>query len=97
MTAAGYRSAEAQVHHLTSPLRAHGRKVGDADVINLWAGGTRWRRGTPPPRWWRSWTAGGAKHWRLMARAKVGNSYVPVTDYSNIYKVLVSFDREDNP
>jgi nitronate monooxygenase len=27
-----------QVHHLTSPLRAHGRKVGDADVINLWAG-----------------------------------------------------------
>lgn len=27
-----------QVHHLTSPLRAHGRKVGDEDVINLWAG-----------------------------------------------------------
>lgn len=27
-----------QVHHLTSPLRAHGRKVGDESVINLWAG-----------------------------------------------------------
>jgi nitronate monooxygenase len=27
-----------QVNHLTSPLRAHGRKVGDEDVINLWAG-----------------------------------------------------------
>jgi nitronate monooxygenase len=29
-----------QVNHLTSPLRAHGRKVGDEDVINLWAGET---------------------------------------------------------
>jgi nitronate monooxygenase len=27
-----------EVHHLTSPLRAHGRRVGDADLINLWAG-----------------------------------------------------------
>jgi nitronate monooxygenase len=27
-----------QVHHLTAPLRAHGRKTGDADLINLWAG-----------------------------------------------------------
>jgi nitronate monooxygenase len=27
-----------QVHHLTSPLRAHGRKTSDEDVINLWAG-----------------------------------------------------------
>ncbi len=27
-----------QVHHLTSPLRAHGRKVGDENVINLWSG-----------------------------------------------------------
>ena len=27
-----------EVSHLTAPLRAHGRKVGDADVINLWAG-----------------------------------------------------------
>jgi nitronate monooxygenase len=27
-----------QVHHLISPLRAHGRKTGDEDVINLWAG-----------------------------------------------------------
>jgi nitronate monooxygenase len=23
---------------VTAPLRAHGRKAGDADVINLWAG-----------------------------------------------------------
>jgi len=27
-----------EVNHLTSPLRAQGRRVGDADVINLWAG-----------------------------------------------------------
>jgi nitronate monooxygenase len=27
-----------EVHHVTAPLRAHGRKAGDADVINLWAG-----------------------------------------------------------
>jgi nitronate monooxygenase len=27
-----------EVHHVTSPLRAQARKVGDADVINLWAG-----------------------------------------------------------
>lgn len=27
-----------EVNHLTAPLRAHGRAVGDPDVINLWAG-----------------------------------------------------------
>jgi nitronate monooxygenase len=27
-----------EIHHLTSPLRAHGRRVGDPDLINLWAG-----------------------------------------------------------
>jgi nitronate monooxygenase len=27
-----------EIHHLTSPLRAHGREVGDPDLINLWAG-----------------------------------------------------------
>jgi nitronate monooxygenase len=27
-----------EVHHLTSPLRAHGRAVADPDLINLWAG-----------------------------------------------------------
>jgi nitronate monooxygenase len=27
-----------EVHHLTSPLRAQARTVGDADLINLWAG-----------------------------------------------------------
>ena len=31
-------SAYPQVHHLTAPLRAHGREVGDGEVINLWAG-----------------------------------------------------------
>lgn len=31
-------SAYPQVHHLTAPLRAHGRSVGDAEVVNLWAG-----------------------------------------------------------
>ncbi|HEX6506449.1 MAG TPA: nitronate monooxygenase [Chloroflexota bacterium] len=27
-----------EVHHLTSPLRAYGRREGDADLVNLWAG-----------------------------------------------------------
>jgi nitronate monooxygenase len=27
-----------EIHHITSPLRAHGRRAGDADLINLWAG-----------------------------------------------------------
>jgi nitronate monooxygenase len=27
-----------EIHHLTAPLRAHGRRVGDPDLINLWAG-----------------------------------------------------------
>jgi nitronate monooxygenase len=27
-----------EIHHLTSPLRAHGRKSGNPDLINLWAG-----------------------------------------------------------
>ena len=27
-----------EVHHITAPLRAHGREAGDGDVINLWAG-----------------------------------------------------------
>jgi nitronate monooxygenase len=31
-------TAYPQVHHLTAPLRAHGRSIGDADLINLWAG-----------------------------------------------------------
>jgi nitronate monooxygenase len=31
-------SAYPEVHHLTTPLRAHGRATGDGDVVNLWAG-----------------------------------------------------------
>jgi nitronate monooxygenase len=27
-----------EVNHLTAPIRAHGRKVGDSDLINMWAG-----------------------------------------------------------
>jgi nitronate monooxygenase len=27
-----------EVHHLTAPLRAHGRAAGDPDLVNLWAG-----------------------------------------------------------
>jgi nitronate monooxygenase len=29
-----------EIHHLTAPLRAHGRSAGDPDVFNLWAGQT---------------------------------------------------------
>jgi nitronate monooxygenase len=31
-------AAYPEVHHLTAPLRAHGRKAGDPEVLNLWAG-----------------------------------------------------------
>jgi nitronate monooxygenase len=27
-----------ELHHLTAPLRAHGRSVGDGELLNLWAG-----------------------------------------------------------
>lgn len=27
-----------EIHHLTAPLRAHGRSSGDPDLVNLWAG-----------------------------------------------------------
>jgi nitronate monooxygenase len=27
-----------EIHHLMAPLRAHGRRVGDHDLVNLWAG-----------------------------------------------------------
>ena len=29
-----------EVHHLTAPLRQAGRRRGDGDVVNLWAGQT---------------------------------------------------------
>lgn len=31
-------AAYPEVHHLTAPLRAHGRAHGDVDLVNLWAG-----------------------------------------------------------
>jgi nitronate monooxygenase len=31
-------TAYPEIHHLTSPLRAHGRQAGDPQLINLWAG-----------------------------------------------------------
>jgi nitronate monooxygenase len=37
-----------EVHHLTRPLRAAATRVGDASVVNLWAG-TGWRRVTAEP------------------------------------------------
>jgi nitronate monooxygenase len=49
--AAGYRSAAAmaehrahapiaypEIHDVTAPLRAHARRHGDVDLVNLWAG-----------------------------------------------------------
>jgi nitronate monooxygenase len=35
---AGAPRAYPEVHHVTSPLRAHGRRTGNADLVNLWAG-----------------------------------------------------------
>jgi nitronate monooxygenase len=37
-----------EIHHLTAPLRAHGRAVGDPDLINLWAGQAHSLAGTLP-------------------------------------------------
>jgi nitronate monooxygenase len=34
----GAPSAYPEIHYATAPLRAHARRVGDADLINLWAG-----------------------------------------------------------
>lgn len=34
----GAPRAYPEIHHLTSPLRAHGRAAGDPDLINLRAG-----------------------------------------------------------
>lgn len=31
-------SAYPEVHHVTAPLRSHGRSVGDPEMLNLWAG-----------------------------------------------------------
>jgi nitronate monooxygenase len=31
-------SAYPEIHHLTAPVRAHGRAIGDPDLVNLWAG-----------------------------------------------------------
>ncbi len=36
--AAAAPHAYPEVHHLTTPLRAHGRATGDGDVVNMWAG-----------------------------------------------------------
>ena len=41
-------SAYPEIHHLTAPLRAHGRAAGDADLVNLWAG-TRHERARELP------------------------------------------------
>ena len=37
-----------EVHHLTAPLRAHGRSTDDGDVVNLWAGQTHQLAGDEP-------------------------------------------------
>jgi nitronate monooxygenase len=34
----GVPRAYPEIHHLTAPLRAHGRAVGNPDLVNLWAG-----------------------------------------------------------
>ena len=31
-------TAYPEIHHLTAPLRVHGRRVGNPDLINMWAG-----------------------------------------------------------
>ena len=34
----GAPAAYPHVHHLTAPLRAHGKATGEADLVHLWAG-----------------------------------------------------------
>jgi nitronate monooxygenase len=41
-------AAYPEIHHLTTPLRAHGRSTGDPDLINLWAGQTHALASTEP-------------------------------------------------
>jgi nitronate monooxygenase len=35
---AGAPRAYPEIHHVTAPLRAHGRRTGNPDLVNLWAG-----------------------------------------------------------
>lgn len=44
----GAPAAYPHVHHLTAPLRAHGKATGEADLVHLWAG-TGHRRLRPMP------------------------------------------------
>jgi nitronate monooxygenase len=41
-------SAYPRIHHLTAPLRTHGRDVGDPEIVNLWAG-QAYALGRPEP------------------------------------------------
>jgi nitronate monooxygenase len=41
-------SAYPEIHHVTSPLRAHGRTTGQPDLINMWAGTEHHRVRTLP-------------------------------------------------
>ena len=43
-----------ELHHLTTPLRAHARENGDAEQMNLWAGQAHELAETCPPGSWRS-------------------------------------------
>ncbi len=45
---AGAPAAYPHVHHVTAPLRAHGKATGEADLVHLWAG-TGHRRLRPMP------------------------------------------------
>jgi nitronate monooxygenase len=45
---AGAPAAYPHVHHVTAPLRAHGKATGEADLVHLWAGtGHRRLRAVP--------------------------------------------------
>jgi nitronate monooxygenase len=44
----GAPAAYPHVHHLTAPLRAHGRATGQADLVHLWAGTGHARARTAP-------------------------------------------------
>jgi nitronate monooxygenase len=64
-----------EIHHLTSPLRGHARRSGDADGFNLWAGQAHELTVEAPAGESSSgWPPRRGRRWRRSARASHPNS-----------------------